>query len=92
MTALPVRPPLAPEQAFLFVQQIAERLTVISLEETEYLGTIRAAADRRLGSGRVYDALLLACARKCGAEIIYTWNLKQFRQFAPDLADRMRTP
>src|ERR1039457_815216 len=30
MTALPVRPALAPEQVFLFVQQISERLTAVA--------------------------------------------------------------
>jgi predicted nucleic acid-binding protein len=92
MTALPVRPALAPEQVFLFVQQISERLTPISLDETEYLGAIRGLADRGLSSGRVYDALLLACARKAKAETIYTWDLKHFRHLAPDLADCIRTP
>ncbi len=92
MTALPVRPPLAPEQVLLFVQQIPERLTTITLDEGEYLETIRLVAERRLGGGRVYDALLLACARKSQAEVIYTWNVKHFRQIALDLAGRIRTP
>ena len=92
MTALPVRPVLAPEQVWLFVQQIAERLTLVSLLEDEYLRTLSEAAERRLSSGRVYDALLVACARKSQAEIIYTWDVKHFRQIATDLADRIRTP
>jgi predicted nucleic acid-binding protein len=92
MTGLPVRPMLAPEQVFLFVQQIAERLSIISLQETEYLDTLREAGDHGVGGGRIYDALLLACARKSRAEAIYTWNMKHFRQLAPDLAERIRTP
>jgi predicted nucleic acid-binding protein len=92
MTALPVRPLLAPEQVFLFVEQIPERLTTIALQHAEYLSTIRDLADRRLASGRVYDALVLACARKCRAETIYTWNLKHFRQLAPGVAGSIRTP
>jgi predicted nucleic acid-binding protein len=92
MTALPVRPLLAPEQVYLFVQQISERLSTVGLQEAEYLKTIRELADRGFASGRVYDALLLACARKSQAETIYTWNVKHFRQIAPDLADRIRTP
>lgn len=92
MTALPVRPALAPEQVFLFVQQISERLTAVALDEAEYLGAIRELADRGVSGGRVYDALLLACARKSQAGTIYTWDLKHFRQLAPDIADRIRTP
>lgn len=92
MTALPVRPVLAPEQVFLFVQQVPERLAVIMLDQGEYLEVARALSDRGLASGSIYDALLLACARKSGAEAIYTWNVKHFRQIAPDLLDRIRTP
>ncbi len=92
MSALPVRPLLAPEQACLLVEQIPERLTIITLQESEYLRTIRELADRRFAGGRIYDALLLACARKSGAATIYTWNVKHFRQLAPDLAERIRTP
>ena len=92
MTALPVRPSLAPEQVVLFVEQTAQRLTTVALDEADYLTTIRELADGQLSSGRVYDALLLACARKFRAKVIYTLDLKHFRRLAPDLADFIRTP
>ena len=92
MTALPARPPLAPEQAVLLVEQVSQRLAIVALDEAEYRNAIRDLADRGLGGGRVYDALLLACARKSQAESIYTWDEKHFRQIAPDLAGRIRTP
>jgi predicted nucleic acid-binding protein len=72
MTTLPVRPSLAPEQVCLFVEQIPGRLAIIALQQADYLKAIRELADKRLASGRVYDALLLACARKSKAETIYT--------------------
>ncbi len=40
----------------------------------------------------IYDALILACARKARAEVIYTWNVKHFRLVAPDLSDRIVEP
>jgi predicted nucleic acid-binding protein len=92
MTALPVRPLLLPEQVFLFVEQVSDRLAVISLSEAEYLRTIQELAAGGSGGGRVYDALLLSCARKSKAEVVYTWNLGHFRRLAPDLAERIRTP
>ena len=92
MTALPVRPAMSTEQVCLFVEQIPERLTIITLDEADYLKTIREVAERRVAGGRVYDALLLACARKCQAETIYTWDVRHFRQIAPDLGGRIRTP
>ena len=42
--------------------------------------------------GRVYDAPHLAAARKANCEQIYTFNLRQFCELAPELADRIRTP
>ena len=92
MTALPVKPVIPPEQVFLFIQEIRQRLTPISLEPAEYCDTIQKAADRGLTSGRIYDALLLTCAAKSKAQIIYTWNLKHFHSIAPHLAAFIQNP
>ena len=92
MTALPVHPRILPEQAMLFVDEVRMRLMTISLDDQEYLDTIRASSERGLTSGRIYDALLLCCARKSKTQYIYTWNVKHFQSTAPDLASRIRTP
>lgn len=92
MTALPVKDVIPPEQALLFVEQVRGRFTVVRLTEDEYFQTIEQGAARGLVSGRIYDALLLRCAAKVKAEIIYTWNLKHFRAIDPGLADRIQTP
>ena len=92
MTALPVKPLIPPEQVLLFVEEVRKRLSLVSLEPEEYYETIRRAADRGLTSGRIYDALLMSCAARSKAEIIYTWNLKHFHSIAPELAPYIRTP
>jgi predicted nucleic acid-binding protein len=92
MTALPVKDVIPPDQALLFVQDARARFTIVTLTEGEYYDTIERTATRGLASGRVYDALLLRCASKVKAEIVYTWNLKHFRIIRPDMAERMRTP
>jgi predicted nucleic acid-binding protein len=51
----------------------------------------RAATDELQG-GIVYDALLMACARKIEARWIFTNNYKHFRRVAPDLAARIVEP
>ncbi len=81
-----------PELAALLIAQIVDRLTVVSLTGEEYAATICEIARMGLASGIVFDALLLACARKIGAERIYTWNERHFRTVAPDLAERIVTP
>jgi predicted nucleic acid-binding protein len=92
MTALPIRPMLPPEQVMLFVQEVRDRLTLVSLDESDYFETIRQTAGAGFTSGRVYDALLLRCAAKVQAQTIYTWNLKHFQAIAPGQASRIRTP
>jgi predicted nucleic acid-binding protein len=92
MTALPVKDVIPPDQALLFVQEVRDRFTLVTLTEDEYHATIEEAAALRLTSGRIYDALLLRCATKVKAEAIYTWNLKHFRSISPAVADRIRTP
>lgn len=92
MSRLPVRPPVPSEQALLFVQEVRARLRLISLEEDEYFEAIQVVADRKFLGGRVYDALLIRCASKCGAQQIYTWNVKHLRAIAPELSDRIQTP
>jgi predicted nucleic acid-binding protein len=92
MTALPVKPMVPPEQALLFIEEIRARITLISLSPEEYSSAIQNLAAKGFSGGRVYDALLLACAIKCRAETIYTWNLKHYRAIAPHLASSIQSP
>ena len=92
MTALPVKQLIPPEQALLFVQEVRDRCTIVTLDEDEYYGTIAQAAERGFSSGRIYDALILRCAAKVKAEVVFTWNLKHFRAIDPGQAGRIRTP
>ena len=92
MTTLPVKPMIPPEQALLFVEEVPNRLTLVSLSAEEYFAVIQNAASRGFTGGRVYDSLLLACAAKSKAQTVYTWNLKHYQSLAPDLAPRIQTP
>ena len=92
MTSLPVKDVIPPDQALLFVHEIRDRFTVVTLNEDQYLRTIEQAAEHGFTSGRIYDALLLRCAAKVKAEVIYTWNLKHFQSIDPKQADKIQTP
>jgi predicted nucleic acid-binding protein len=81
-----------PEAALRLVEQIANRMLVVPLTGEEYVAAIREAASLRAAGGTIYDALLLKCARKVGAELIYTWNVRHFHLVAPDLAERIVRP
>ncbi len=92
MTALPLKPMIPPEQAMLFVEEVRNRLALVSLSADEYFAAIQNAASRGFTGGRIYDSLLSACAAKCKARAVYTWNLKHYQSLAPGLAPRIQTP
>jgi predicted nucleic acid-binding protein len=92
LTGLPGRHRVAADQAMLFLETIRERLTLIPLTEEDYATTIDAAARARVVGGGVYDALIARCALKAKAEVLYTWNVSDFRRLGPEVAERVRTP
>lgn len=92
MTALPVKEVIPPEQAVLFVEEVRQRFRIVTLDEEDYFGTIQHCASRGFASGRIYDALLLRCAAKIKADVIYSWNLKHFGTIDPSQSTKVRTP
>lgn len=92
MTALPVREVIPPEQALLFIEAIRERCTLVALDESDYARVLQQVAENGFANGRIYDALLLRCAAKVNADLIYTWNLKHFRAIDSSLASKLRSP
>jgi len=91
MTRLPVKPRIPPEQAMLFIENLAERVRLITLEPDEYIEALRSASEKGIAGGTVYDALILACARKSKARAIYTNNIRELAKIAPDLEQRLRS-
>lgn len=51
---------------------------VFALSASEYWRVIRESHDNGIHGGRVYDAVITACARKAGARTLVTWNLGHF--------------
>jgi len=91
-TRLPGKHRLSGDQILLFLENIRERLSIITLTADEYYGALEGAAAADIVDGTIYDALLASCAIKAEAEHIYTWNTKHFRQFSQDIVKRLRTP
>lgn len=88
----PNRYNLPPSDAARIVERIADTYKIVSLTPADYVRTIDASALAGLAGPIIYDALLMACARKIHALAIYTHNVKHFRRVAPDLASRIREP
>jgi len=92
LTRLPGKYRAAPEQAILCLEAIEERLNVVALEVAEYISAIREAAGIGIQGGALYDALLGACAVKAKADILYTWNTRDFQRLGANVSKRVRTP
>jgi predicted nucleic acid-binding protein len=80
------------EEALLFLEDVRKRLTVVPLDVEDYVRTISSLAAAGISGGAIYDALLARCAIKSGAEILYTWDVADFRRVAPEIAKQVRTP
>jgi predicted nucleic acid-binding protein len=89
-----MRPPnrFRPDQAMLLLDGFRAKLNCVVLTADEVQEAARRVSRLGLAGGVIYDALLLACARKVDAERIYTWNERHFKLVAPDLAGRIVEP
>lgn len=84
---------LSPSDASHLVRHnVHGRLSLVSLTAMEYLRLLDSAGPCGARGGAIYDLLLLACARKAGAEKIYTLNQRHFIALAPDLAENIAVP
>jgi predicted nucleic acid-binding protein len=90
MTRMPGRHRLSSEQVMLFIENIRERLTLITLTGDEYHATIKEAAEAGIFGGTIYDALIARCALKAKVNTIYTWNTRHFEQFGAEIVRRLR--
>lgn len=69
-----------------------ESLEKVWLESSEYLLTCEKAESLGVRGGAIYDALILACARKAKATRIWTLNARHFLLFAPELSEVIGEP
>jgi len=92
VTRLPGKHRMSSQQVLFFLEEIEERLTIVSLESDEYLKVIRRSAAAGVVGGTIYDALLAGCAVKAKAEKIYTWDERHFRLLGPEIAARVEKP
>jgi predicted nucleic acid-binding protein len=91
LTGLPVRPRFTGRDGVSVLEQIRTKLTVISLSEDEYVSAIRSISETIVG-GAAYDALIARCAVKAKADVLLTWNIRDFTRLGSDVARIVKTP
>jgi len=92
LTGLPLRPRITGPEGISIVKQIRERLTLVSLGEEEYLSGLELASSGAIVGAGAYDALIAQCALKARAEILLTWNVRDFTRLGPAVARLVKTP
>ena len=93
LTRLPVRPRIHPVEASRIVtENVLTHFEVVPLGKQDYLEVLSGIATGGWTGAPIYDALLLRCAAKCPVQRIYTFNLGDFKQLAPDLDAKICAP
>ena len=92
LTGLPLRPRIAAVEGIRIVKQVRERLTLITLNEQEYGAALEQASTVSIVGAAAYDALIAHCALKAGADVLLTWNVRDFTRLGPAVAQIVRTP
>ena len=93
LTSVPVVPRILPSEArAIIATNIRRHFQLVAVTPEMYERAVEVCVGRGLGGGKVYDALLIECARHSKADRIYTFNLQDFRRLAPDLVDRLVAP
>ncbi len=84
LTRLPVQPRIHPVEAVRIVtDNILPHFEAVPIGKQDYVAALRLVGDGGWSGAKIYDALLMGCAAKCGADRIYTFNLVDFRLLAP---------
>lgn len=93
LTGTPFRPRISPAEAWQIIEEnVLASFEIESLTRSDYTRIIRESAALGWTGGRIYDSIHVHAARKAGCSRIYTFNVQDFRQLAPDLLDRIMAP
>ncbi|MBA2687727.1 MAG: PIN domain-containing protein [Gemmatimonadaceae bacterium] len=75
------------------LRDLLKVFTPQALTAVEHLKVVEECAGRGLTGGIIYDALIFECAQKVGADVLFTWNVDDFRRVAtPEWVRRIQAP
>jgi predicted nucleic acid-binding protein len=93
LTSLPLMPRILPAEAERMIAiNVTQHFRLQSVTGAMYQAAMERCVRQSLAGGKVYDALILECARAADCERIYTFNTRDFCCLAPDLAPRIAAP
>jgi predicted nucleic acid-binding protein len=83
---------LSPPEARVVIATLSSQVNVIAPSPQTYLSAIERCSSRSLQSGAVYDALHLVEAERAGADVLLTFNPKDFQRLAEFDKPRVLVP
>lgn len=87
------RQPVHPvEPGRIITDNILPHFEIVPVEKKDHAEALRVVGYGGWPGGKIYDPLLIGCAARSEAERIYTFNLADFRQLAPNLEGRICAP
>lgn len=92
LTRLPAPYRISPADALALLEDnFMKPARVVALDASGYQDQLRRAAAEGIAGGRIYDALIAACAIKAGATTVLTFNASHFGNLPP-AGPRVVTP
>jgi predicted nucleic acid-binding protein len=85
LTRLPPPYRLRPQDALAVMTGSWRKVEVVAMAGPEAWPFLEALPGAGIAGGSSYDALIAACARKAGAGVILTWNVRDFERVADGL-------
>lgn len=79
----PLRLTPAEALAVLRANFMANDVETVALSASGYHRLLQSAAEQEVAGGRIYDAVIVACALAAGAQTLLTFNDRDFRALAP---------
>jgi predicted nucleic acid-binding protein len=93
LTTLPVSPRIAPGAAARLIGESVEtHAEIVTLAPADYRETVRRLGDLGLSGGIIYDALACCAAVRAKADLILTFNTKDFRRAWPEVEASVEEP
>jgi predicted nucleic acid-binding protein len=93
LTTLPVSPRIAPGAAARLIGESVEaHAEIVAFTAADYRETVRRLGDLGLSGGVIYDALVCRAAARAKADLLLTFNAKDFRRAWPEAGARIEEP
>ena len=73
----------SPAARSLLEEGFIRRGEIVTLDSEGYLELLRGLVERGIAGGRVYDAVIAACAERAGVSTLLTFNVSHFRPLLP---------